>query len=91
MLGRVAGTVPASPAHREPTAFAQTDRYDGCVDAALRAWLKDLSRVSAGDASRASRPRLSDEGADYLERIVTDGTLRSAFNELAEADPELIG
>jgi len=34
---------------------------------------------------------LSDTGADQLERIATDGTLKAALDEAATAEPDLAG
>ncbi len=56
------------------------------VDRELRDWLRSLST----DTLTAERPRdLSEDGADYLERIATDGTLRAALAEIAATDPDL--
>lgn len=55
----------------------------------LRDWIKGLATLE-GDSSLASQP-ISPASADYLERIATDGTLRDAFAELAEHEPDLAG
>lgn len=54
----------------------------------LRDWLRSLAVTGAGP--RASHP-LSAGGADYLERIAADGTLKAALNEIEAAESELVG
>lgn len=59
------------------------------MESDLRDWIKGLATLEA-DSSLASQP-ISAASADYLERIATDGTLRDAFAELAEHEPDLRG
>lgn len=59
------------------------------VDRELRDWLR---RLTSGGATRRGRGAvLSDAGADQLERIATDGTLKAALDEVATAEPDLAG
>lgn len=59
------------------------------MEADLREWIRGLA---AGDADSAvASQEISSEAADYLERIATDGTLKDAFAELAEHEPDLAG
>ncbi len=46
-----------------------------------------------GDSAGPRTPDsvLSGAGADYLERIAPDGTLKAALDEIAAAEPELAG
>jgi hypothetical protein len=37
------------------------------------------------------RWHLSEEAADYLARVATDGTLKTVFSELSENEPDLAG
>lgn len=64
-------------------------RYPHAVEADLRDWIKGLAALDR-DSSLASQP-ISSASADYLERIATDGTLKDAFAELAEHEPDLAG
>lgn len=58
------------------------------MDKELRDWIVGLSvQVDGDDAGPLEQ--FSDEGADYLEGLVTDGTLRAAFSEFAATEPEL--
>jgi hypothetical protein len=59
------------------------------VDPDLRDWIKGPATFDA-HSSLATQP-ISAASADYLERIATDGTLRDAFAELAEHEPDLRG
>lgn len=62
------------------------------MDQELRDWLKSLAEPhSATSTVVAPRSTLSEEAADYLARIVTDGTLKAALTELGETDPDLAG
>lgn len=59
------------------------------MEADLREWIRGLA---AGDTdSTVASQEISSEAADYLERIATDGTLKDAFAELAEHEPNLAG
>jgi hypothetical protein len=54
--------------------------------------LKALAATHAGTGTViASRAPLSEEAADYLARVVTDGTLKTVFSELSENEPDLAG
>ncbi len=62
------------------------------MDRELRDWLKALAATHAGTGTViASRAPLSEEAADYLARVVTDGTLKTVFSELSENEPDLAG
>ncbi len=62
------------------------------MDRELRDWLKGLAEPHAGtDTVIVPRPQLSEEAADYLARVATDGTLKAAFSELAENERDLAG
>ena len=61
------------------------------VDRELRDWLKSLAGHGDGEEAVVASRQVSDEAADYLERIATDGTLKAAFAELAESEPDLAG
>ena len=58
------------------------------VDRELRDWLRSLV-VDVDETHPAAQ--LSNEAGDYLDRIVADGTLKAALNEIATAEPELAG
>ena len=60
------------------------------MEADLRDWIKGLATRYEGCES-ADVQTISREAADYLERIATDGTLKEAFAELAEHEPDLAG
>jgi hypothetical protein len=62
------------------------------VDREFRDWLRGLAVPST--ASHDDGPGamvLSDQAADYLARIATDGTLKAALAEIAASEPELAG
>ena len=61
------------------------------MDRELRDWLRGLSTPGAHAGTLAPAPALSEEASDYLARIVADGTLKAAFDELAAGEPELAG
>lgn len=56
------------------------------MDRELRDWLKSLS---APTLTKDRSDEFSAEGAEYLARIATDGTLRAALNEIAATDHDL--
>lgn len=58
------------------------------VDREYRDWPKSLSKPAAERAVDARTP-FSDEAANFLDRIATDGTLKAAFREYGEQDAEL--
>lgn len=62
--------------------------HNGCVDRELRDWLKSLAAppLPRGDGDRY---KFSEEGAAYLRRIATDGTLKAALLEIAAGEPDL--
>jgi hypothetical protein len=57
------------------------------MDRELRDWLRGLAEPRGGRDSRDHPHELSREGAEYLARIATDGTLKAALAELAANDP----
>jgi len=61
------------------------------MDRELRDWLRSLAVTTDSTVPRTHDAALSDEAADYLERIAEDGTLKAALNEIATAEPELAG
>jgi hypothetical protein len=61
------------------------------MDRELRDWLRSLADPPPTGARVATHTPLTDEAADYLARIATDGTLKAAFAELAEREPDLAG
>lgn len=63
----------------------------GRVDRDLRDWLRGLAAPPSKAQGRDDRRELSRAGAEYLERIATDGTLKAALTEIGAAEPELAG
>lgn len=62
------------------------------MDRALKDWLRSLAVAHPRDPrQKAVGDDLSDQAADYLERIARDGTLKSALAEIGAGDPELPG
>lgn len=61
------------------------------MDRELRDWLRSLAVTGDSAGPRTHDAVLSGAAADYLERIVADGTLKAALNEIAAAEPELAG
>lgn len=61
------------------------------VDRELRDWLRSLAGTGDRAGPRADPAVFSTAGADYLERIATDGTLKAALDEIATAEPDLAG
>jgi hypothetical protein len=62
------------------------------MDRDLRDWLRSLAVAHPRDRQQqAVVESLSDQAADYLERIAHDGTLKAALAELGAGDPELAG
>jgi hypothetical protein len=56
------------------------------MDRELRDWLRGLAERRGHDT--LDHPdELSKEGAEYLARIATDGTLKAVLAELAASDP----
>lgn len=56
----------------------------------LRDWINGLAGRHRDRAS-SEVDEMSLDAADCLERIATDGTLKEAFAELAEHEPDLAG
>ncbi|MGH9042140.1 MAG: hypothetical protein ACRDZ3_18125 [Acidimicrobiia bacterium] len=61
--------------------------HDDGVDHELRAWIKSLARPLPSDDP--DRYKFSDEAAEYLTRIATDGTLKAALQEIGASEPDL--
>lgn len=62
------------------------------MDRDLRDWLRSLAVAHPRNGGqRAPGGDLSEQAADYLERIAHDGTLKSALAEIGAGDPELAG
>jgi len=63
------------------------------VDREFRDWLRGLAVPSTAnhDDGSGATMELSDQAADYLARIATDGTLKAALAEIAASEPELAG
>jgi hypothetical protein len=62
--------------------------HDDGVDHELRAWIKSLARRPS-PSHDPDRYRFSDEAAEYLKRIATDGTLKAALQEIGASEPDL--
>jgi hypothetical protein len=61
------------------------------MDRELRDWLRGLAEQRGGHDTLDHPDELSKEGAEYLARVATDGTLKAALAELAASEPELAG
>ncbi|HET7486643.1 MAG TPA: hypothetical protein VFJ85_01850 [Acidimicrobiales bacterium] len=61
------------------------------MDREVRDWLRSLAVTDARERPSTGQATLSAGGADYIERIATDGTLKAALNEIAAAEPDLAG
>jgi hypothetical protein len=61
------------------------------VNRELREWLRSLAGHESPDDVVPTGRSLSDEGAEYLERIARDGTLAAALTEIGANEPELAG
>jgi hypothetical protein len=56
------------------------------MDRELRGWLRGLAEPRGGHETLDHPDELSAEGAEYLARIATDGTLKAALAELTLGD-----
>ena len=61
------------------------------MDRELRDWLRSLAEPRCGHDTLEHRGELSREGVEYLAKVATDGTLKSAFAEIAANEPDLAG
>lgn len=61
------------------------------MDRELRDWLRGLAEPRGCPDTLDHPDELSKEGAAYLARVATDGTLKAALAELSAGEPELDG
>ena len=61
------------------------------VDRDLREWLRSLGKPAprVNGATVSEDRELSDDAAEHLARIASDGTLKAALAELSASDPDL--
>ena len=66
--------------------------HHGTVDRDLRDCLRSLAVIHPrGPDERARAETLSDDAAEYLARIASDGTLKAALAEIGASEPDLAG
>lgn len=61
------------------------------MDRELRDWLRGLAEQSGAHGQLEASAELSEEAANHLARIATDGTLKAALGELSASEHELAG